>query len=89
MGLERSLWLPWANRPQRAREWKQETPGEAGRATQVGDHRDVMRRAMCSLQASAERGQETPQREFQGEVLNSGYHLGLDILNTEDRPYLG
>lgn len=44
---------------------------------------------MCSLQASAERGQETPQREFQGEVLNSGYHLGLDILNTEDRPYLG
>lgn len=62
---------------------------EAGRQTgsllesQVSGHRDVIRVAVCSLQAGTDKGQKT-LHEFQGEVLNFGYHLGLDILNSED-----
>lgn len=67
---------------------------EAGRHTgsllesQVSSHRNMIRVAVCSLQADTHRGPKT-RHEFQGEVLNFGYHLGLEVLNSEVRLYLG
>lgn len=48
----------------------------------------MIRVAVCSLPAGTDRGQKT-RHEFQEEVLNFGYHLGLDVLNSEVRLYLG
>lgn len=54
----------------------------------MSGHRDMIRIAECSLQVCTEGGQKM-RHEFRGEVLNFGYHLGLDILDTEVRLKLG